>query len=145
MKQTADIIPLLIPFTRWASRHDQILAVALVGSYARDQARDDSDVDLVVLTSNPLSFHQQTDWVQSLPWDHLQISKWADEDYGLLWSRRLYLNTGLEIEIGFAAPKWASLHPLDEGTRQVIHDGCWILFDPTGILNRLVRAIAQQE
>src|SRR3954447_7942599 len=37
--------------TRWAADRDDILGLLLVGSYARNAARPDSDLDLVVLTN----------------------------------------------------------------------------------------------
>jgi hypothetical protein len=69
--------------------------------------------------------------------------KWQDEDYGELWSRRLWLEqNGGEVEFGFASPAWADVNPLDPGTRRVIADGCRILHDPKKILSRLCAAIS---
>lgn len=140
------LTPLLTLFARWAALREEIVALALVGSYARGAARPDSDVDLVVLTTDPDRFRQQTDWVQEIPWSQLQLHvvTWQDEDYGPLWSRRLTLSNGLEIEVGFTSPQWAAIDPCDEGTRQVIADGCWIVLDPSGLLNRLVQSVKQQ-
>ena len=42
---------LLNAVTKWAEGNPGILGVALVGSYARDKAKVDSDIDLVVLAS----------------------------------------------------------------------------------------------
>ncbi|HEU5369760.1 MAG TPA: nucleotidyltransferase domain-containing protein, partial [Ktedonobacterales bacterium] len=77
---------LLTLFARWAALREEIVALALVGSYARGAARPDSDVDLVVLTTDPDSFRQQTDWVQAIPWSQLQLQvvRWQDEEYGPL-------------------------------------------------------------
>ena len=38
---------------RWALRQDDIVAAAVVGSWARRSARMDSDLDVVVLTTHP--------------------------------------------------------------------------------------------
>ena len=40
-------------FTEWARLQPEILAVALVGSYARNEARADSDVDLILICTRP--------------------------------------------------------------------------------------------
>jgi Nucleotidyltransferase domain len=40
--------------TAWARRRPDIRGLALVGSWARGSARTDSDVDLVVLTTDPV-------------------------------------------------------------------------------------------
>jgi predicted nucleotidyltransferase len=42
--------------TRWASAQPDIRAIALVGSYARDAAAEDSDIDLVMLVDHPGKF-----------------------------------------------------------------------------------------
>lgn len=55
--------------------------------------------------------------------------------------RRLRLRSGLEIEFGIAPLSWASTAPLDAGTARVIHDGYIPIFDPDGLLRRLIRAV----
>ncbi len=143
MIPVTSITPLLTCFVRWAVMHDQVLAVALLGSYARDEARPDSDVDLIVITSDPGHFRHQTQWVNDIPWKQMgiEVSFWADEDYGALWSRRLVLSTGGEVEVGFAAPSWAAIDHIDAGTHQVVHGGIRILLDPSGLLTRLLHAV----
>jgi hypothetical protein len=129
----------------WAKAERTIEAVALVGSHARGTARADSDIDLVLLTTNPQAFRADTTWLNNMGWDAIgaRLWKWQDEDNGQLWSRRLWLERNLgEIELGFTSPSWAYLNPLDPGTRGVIADGCRILHDPTKILDRLCVAVA---
>jgi hypothetical protein len=64
--------------------------------------------------------------------------KCKDEDYGLLWSRRLLLDDdGGEI----VSPAWTDVHPVDTGTRRVIADRCRVLHDPRGLLKRLCAAV----
>jgi hypothetical protein len=125
--------------------HDDVLAVALLGSYARDEARPDSDIDLIAITSDPGRFRHQGQWVNDLQWKQvgIQVSSWSDEDYGALWSRRLVLSTGLEVEVGFAALSWARIDPVDAGTREVVQGGMRILLDPSGLLDQLLHAVNQ--
>ena len=42
--------------------------------------------------------------------------------------------------VSFALVAWASIATLDAGTRRVITDGCRILHDPAGFLERLYEA-----
>jgi uncharacterized protein len=123
----------------WAKEQPTVQAVAVVGSYARGTARADSDLDVVVLTTNPQSFRAETAWLEAAI--GAPVRRWQDEDYGQLWSRRLWLeqNSG-EIELGFTSPSWAAVHPLP-GTGRVIADGCRILHDPRKILGRLCAAV----
>ena len=131
----------------WAEAKPTIRAVAVVGSYARGTARADSDIDLVLLTTNPDRFRADTAWLDAIAWHAIgaQPMKWEDEDYGKLWSRRLWLerNAG-EVEFGFAQPSWADNNPIDPGTRRVIADGCRILHDPENMLSRLCTAISSR-
>lgn len=43
---------------RWADPQRDIKAILLVGSYARGQAHDESDIDLVLLTDEPDKYLQ---------------------------------------------------------------------------------------
>ncbi len=131
---------MLATITRWAARRDDVLAVGLVGSWARNAAREDSDVDLVILTHTPEAYRVH-DWHAEV---ELEIHTWEDADYGPLWSRHSKLKDGLEIEFGFTTRVWASLEPLDAGTQRVVDDGCHVLFDPERILNKLKDAVSMQ-
>ena len=75
-------------------------------------ARPDSDIDLVLLTTDPHAFRADTAWLDAIDWTTVgaRPAKWQDEDYGLLWSRRLWLDqSGGEVEFGFAPPSWADV------------------------------------
>jgi uncharacterized protein len=124
----------------WAKEQPTVQAVAVVGSYARGTARPDSDLDVIVLTTNPQAFRAETAWLEAAV--GTPVRRWQDEDYGQLWSRRLWLEqNNAEIELGFASPAWADVNPLDPGTRAIIEDGCRILHDPIKILDRLCAAV----
>jgi uncharacterized protein len=127
----------------WAKTQPTIHAIAVVGSYARGAARKDSDIDLVLLTTDPQAFRADLTWVQAIDWSTVDIrpQSWQDEDYGLLWSRRLWLQQGGEVEFGFAPLSWANVSPVDSGTSRVIADGCRILYDPEKLLSRLCAAL----
>jgi uncharacterized protein len=129
----------------WAKKQPTIQAVAVVGSHARGTARAGSDIDFVLITTHSQAFRAETAWIDTIGWDAIGVRprKWQDEDYGELWSRRLWLeqNSG-EIELGFTSPSWAGVNPLDPGTLRVMADGCRILHDPRKILNRLCAAAA---
>ena len=117
--------------TQWASSQSDIQALALVGSYARNTAKETSDVDLVLITTDSNLYLNDPSWVQQFG----TVSKQQIEDYGLLISIRTWYTDGREVEYGITDERW-SADPLDEGTRRVIADGMQILFERRDILSR---------
>jgi hypothetical protein len=131
----------------WATAQSKIRAVALVGSHARGTARPDSDIDLMLLATDPDAFRADNTWVAEIDWHAIGIRphKWQDEDYGAAWSRRVWLTDRcVQVELTFASLSWSGADPPDVGTRRVISDGCRILHDPDGLLACLCRAISRE-
>jgi len=117
--------------TNWAFLRSDILVLAVVGSYARGAATTSSDLDLVIISTSPAQYLQNTDWVRQFG----DVSKQQVEDYGLLTSLRVWYTDGSEVEFGMTDERWAAL-PLDEGSRRVIEDGMRVLFEKDHILSR---------
>ena len=122
-------------FMSWVTAQPDIEGVALVGSHARGTATEDSDVDLILLTSDPTRYLAKQDWL-SLCGD---VERSVNEQWGGVQTVRTFYKAGLEIEYNFAAPSWAQI-PIDDGTRMVVNDGLKILFDPNGMLDALQKA-----
>jgi len=109
-----------------------VVGLLLVGSYARDAARPDSDVDLVLLT---------TDRDAYLAEEELGLGELVrTRQWGVITERRFRTPSGLEVELGVGNPDWASVDPVDPGTRKVVTDGARILHDPGGALGALLKA-----
>lgn len=125
-KQVQD---LLYKVTRWAEDQPKILGLALVGSQARDEARSDSDVDLILLATEPQIFINDSEWINIFG----SVKSCVLEDWGLVTSLRINYHEGLEVEYGLTSREWAN-EPIDEGTHRVILDGMQILLDKTGLL-----------
>lgn len=134
---------ILTQVIQWASSRTDILAVALVGSWARGTARPDSDIDFMFLTPNLASFREHLIWIDEIDWNSIgcEVEEWEDEDYGLVWSRHLYLTNEIEAEFSFGLPSWASVAPIDAGTLNVVRDGCRILYDPENLLKTLIAKV----
>ena len=64
MNTTQPIREFLDEFISWASQQPDVQGVALVGSYARGAARDDSDIDLVILTEQPQTYLDDISWIE---------------------------------------------------------------------------------
>jgi uncharacterized protein len=116
--------------TGWAARRPDVRALALVGSWAYGRPREDSDVDLVLLTTAPSAYVDDDGWLPEL--DAVRLVRTAT--WGPVTERRVALPSGLEVELGIATPAWASVEPLDDGTRRVVTDGLRALHDPDGLL-----------
>jgi hypothetical protein len=127
---------LLRQATDWAPTRPDIRALGLVGSYAYDAPRMGSDVDLIVLTMNKAVYLERSDWLATFG----PLRPIATRHWGVLTERRVRTPSGLHVEFGIAAPSWASVTPVDEGTRRVVSDGLRILYDPRGLLGKLADA-----
>ena len=117
--------------TEWASNQADIRALALVGSYARNTAKETSDVDLVLIATDPAIYLEDTTWVQQFG----TVREQQTEDYGLLISIRVFYTDGREVEYGITDERWSAI-PLDRGTRRVIADGMRVLLERGNILSR---------
>ena len=132
-----DLEAFLAQVARWAATRGDVVAVTLVGSHARGTAREDSDVDLVILCQDPRPYLEDTGWVEQFG-----VAPAPErEDYGVVQSLRTTYADGLEVEFGMTGAAWASTEPLDTGTREVVSDGCRIVFDSHGVLAALLRAV----
>lgn len=121
----------------WATQRSDVRAVALVGSWARDQGRPESDVDLVVLTAAGEEYVSTEAWAHALG----AVSVLWTRRWGVVTERRLAMPSGLEVDVGIASPSWAETEPFDDGTAAVVRDGLRILHDPDGLLSRLSLAL----
>jgi hypothetical protein len=125
--------------TAWADGQQDITGIAAVGSWARDEPRMDSDLDLVILTVDKQRYSTDGWWVPGAVGQQADVVR--TQDWGPLTERRVVLQSGFEIEFGFAAPSWASTEPLDAGTARVVRDGCLPLHDPSGAFELLIAAV----
>lgn len=87
MKTIEHLREFLNAFVAWTSDHGDVQGIALVGSYARREARDDSDIDLVILTDGPQDYLQDLEWIGRFG----PVRKYQTEDYGKLTSVRVFI------------------------------------------------------
>lgn len=120
---------------RWAEDRSDVVGLLLVGSCARGEARPGSDIDLVLLDSRQ-DRYSDSSLAEELGFEELVRNR----SWGALTEWRFVTGSGLEVEINVGSPGWASVEPVDPGTRRVIAEGASILSDPTGTLSRLLRA-----
>lgn len=129
---------LLAAITQWASHQPDIQAVAVVGSWARDAARMDSDLDVVVLTALKDLYLVDSSWIVHATGEPAPLVH--SQDWGPVTERRVRLTSGFEIEFGFATPTWAGIDPVDDDTAKLVAAGMRVLHDPAGRLTKLAEA-----
>ncbi|MBP6011875.1 MAG: nucleotidyltransferase domain-containing protein [Alphaproteobacteria bacterium] len=127
--------------TEWVHQSHELRALALCGSWARGDARADSDADLLVLMRNPSQSTAQL--IENIAFERAgfkrQSLRW--ETYGVVQSAHITLHPNAELELSFASINWASCAPIDPGTRQVVTGGFKVLVDKDGLLNELLAAL----
>jgi len=123
--------------TDWARRRGDVRGLALVGSWARGVAHPGSDVDLVLLSLEPSLYIAQDDWLDEVGAEHLVRTV----SWGVITERRFALPGGLEVDMGVGLPAWAAVDPLNAGTQKVAADGIRPLYDPEGLLARLLASV----
>lgn len=134
-ERIAEVEEIIGRVARWAAHRPDIVGLLLVGSYARNAALPDSDVDLVLLTTDQARYTGDV-WAHELALgDLIRVQSW-----GPISERRFRTTSDLEVEIGIGPPDWASIDPVDAGTRRVVTDGARPLYDPTGALDHLIHA-----
>ena len=130
MRSMEHIHSFINAFVLWASAQPDIYAVGLVGSYALNAAKDDSDIDLVILAEQPRKYLEDIIWAEQFG----EIEKYQVEEYGKLTSLRVWYRNGHEVEYGLTTLDWAA-QPLDVGTEQVISDGMLVLCERKPLLS----------
>ncbi|MDJ0758421.1 MAG: nucleotidyltransferase domain-containing protein [Woeseiaceae bacterium] len=114
----------------WSRNDQRVVALGLLGSYARGDQAPDSDIDICVLTPRPRSLLEDPSWIYRLG-SGARIAE-PVEDYNLVQSIRVFYGE-TEVELGVTDQAWAEA-PMDAGTAGVINDGLRTLYDPDGLL-----------
>lgn len=124
----------------WAAACDDVVAIALVGSWVHDAARMDSDIDVVVVTPEPDRFVTSQAWLSDAVGEPATLIRTAD--WGALTERRVRTASGVEVEFGVVRPSWAATDPVDPGTHRVVSDGCLVWYDPGGLIATLIGVVS---
>ena len=121
---------------------DEFRALAVCGSWARGNPRPDSDLDLLIVVQDPDLFRRDQKWIRELKLSDVGFRYVGHETtkYGVVWSAHIALEPEAELELTLADENWASVRPMDPGTRRVVMDAFKILIDKDGALERLRNA-----
>jgi len=125
---------------RWAAAQPDVVGVALIGAYARGSATEESDVDVIILTTEVRKYFREKQWVSLFG----EAEKTEVEHWGRVKTLRAFYTDGNEIEFNFSTPYWTNI-PVDSGTHQVVSDGMQILLDPQGILKAVQQVVSGEQ
>ena len=123
---------------------DDFLGMAICGSWARGNPRENSDLDFLIIVRDAAIVRRNQNWIRDLNFlgADFRYIEHKTATYGVVWSAHIDLEPAAEIELAFANAAWASVDPIDAGTRQVVTDAFKILVDKDGLLGRLCNACA---
>jgi hypothetical protein len=134
-----EVDALIMTVKKWAATRSDLAAVGVVGSWARGAQIEESDLDLILLTEHPSVYVEGDGWLAGFSPTAKPL---GTSDWGAIVERRLVLPSGLEIEVGVGNPSWAAT-PVDPGTKAVVRDGLFALYDPSGLLAELAAACGE--
>ena len=124
---------LLKDLTAWGETHRALVAIGLVGSYAKGTAGPHSDVDVMLIAEDPERLLAERSWLHRFG----RPERTEEEDYGLVQAVRCFYRGGPEVEFNVTGRVWAT-PPIDPSTASVIADGLRPLYDPEGLLEGAV-------
>ncbi len=117
-----------------------ILCILLVGSYARNEQRPDSDIDFVIISKDKTKMINTYEWINIIGKTESEVKI---EYYGEITSLRANCK-GYEYEIGIGSEKWIEL-PLDSGTRKVLEDRYIVMYEKDNVMKNVKSEVRERE
>ncbi len=118
----------------YAKKKESVECVLLVGSYARGTNREDSDIDVVLITSEKAALLEDPGFINAFG----HVVKQQTEYYSACTSIRVWYEDGKEVEFGIVEQSWIA-KLLDAGTARVLNDGYRLILDKKGFLNNSLK------
>lgn len=110
--------------TKWLQKQSKIKAAILIGSYARGEERNDSDVDFIFVVDDVNEWITNVNWVKSFG----QLLSINVEQFEQVNALRVYYQDSNELEFGFVTDEWLE-KPYVETTKEALDSGMKILLD----------------
>ncbi len=120
-----------------AERNEDVLAVLLVGSYARNKQHEKSDIDIMIITTDDMKYFSDYKWINEIA----EVSAVEKENWGIINTLRFFSGK-TEIELNICSTEWITL-PLDPETERVLRDGYIIIFERNDSLLKIKKTIPE--
>jgi len=120
-------------YFEWFKSQENVMGILVVGSFARGEQTNESDLDLMILCDDYGEFIKDQSWISNF--GIMTNSKL--ENWGAVKTIRVFFENKDEVEFNFSTKSWAEINPLDAGTKKVMSDGYKIIYDPMNIFKRL--------
>lgn len=126
---------LLARFVAWAEACPEVRAAAVIGSRARaDRPADEwSDLDLLMIVTDPARFLDQTDWLESIGTPWLTFLETTATRSGM--ERRVLFEGGLDVDfvpVPQEQVRWIAQHGLPADVAGVVRRGIRFVVDKDG-------------
>ena len=109
---------------KWIHKQGDIKAALLIGSYARGEERNDSDVDFIIVVDDVSKWFTNTNWVKNFG----QMLSMNIEQFEDVQALRVYYQDSNELEFGFVTEEWLA-KPYSDTTKEALNGGMEILID----------------
>jgi predicted nucleotidyltransferase len=111
----ADVDAIVRAVADWALHREDIRAMAIVGSWARGDPHQGSDVDLLLLSDRADEYRHRQKWLAEIDLESagFRIASSEDASYGVVWSCHIALSPAGKAELTFAPRSWARADTVD--------------------------------
>lgn len=121
-------------FEHYVKRCDEVICALLIGSYAREEANDDSDVDILMIVADTQKCRNKKELFQHFG----KIATIVEETKTITDIKRVYYATGLEVEFGYISNEHIKGKVSNE-LLEIVKDGYKILKGTIDINERQVK------
>jgi hypothetical protein len=141
--KAADANAIVSAVADWAICREDIRAMALVGSWARGDPHQESDVDLLLISDRADEYRARQEWLAEIDFESAGygVASSKDASYGVVWSCHVAMLPTAMVELTFARRSWAQADTVDAGTRRVVKDAFRIIIDKDRTLAELVSVV----
>jgi len=125
--------------TQWANTDNNIISAVIVGSVARNEARPDSDIDVLIITNEIERYSKDLAWLNNFKrYESIRFEVW-----GPVHCIRVFFDE-CEAEFNFVKPFWAGI-PVDPETAKVVSGGITLIKDTNNLVMKLISAVEKND